>query len=420
VADRIATLAGEVARRIAAQLPDLTPAMTAMFINIIPEFRHDQAVQRLMVASTSSNLSAVVDMLMLGISLEDISVPPAAAEYARRFAQHDLSLEALLRAYRLGEHTFLQWVIQDLSRRPMPADDALAVTSRIALLVNGYIDRVIEGLTEIYQTERQRWEERSDATRTAQVRAVLATEGLTTSMAEQMLGLALRGWHIAAVAWVSASDEAAHLHAVGRLLAEASGRTPVIVHADASTIWAWMSFPDRPSLNVDPLAARLAEHGSLRIAVGEPGAEVAGFRTSHEEALRARQVAEIGARAQQLYPHAQVALAGLLVDRRDAVRVWVQRTLGQLAGDDQSIARLRETLRVLLEVNGSYREAAARMHVHKNTVLYRVRKAEELLGRPVTDGRLAIEVALLACDQLAATTKAAVPQTTQPLRRATS
>ncbi len=73
--------------------------MTAMFINIIPEFRHDQAVQRLMVASTSSNLSAVVDMLMLGISLEDISVPPAAAEYARRFAQHDLSLEALLRAY---------------------------------------------------------------------------------------------------------------------------------------------------------------------------------------------------------------------------------------------------------------------------------------------------------------------------------
>src|SRR3954447_24408710 len=72
--------------------------MTAMFINIIPEFRHDQAVQRLMVASTSSNLSAVLDLLMLGISLEDISVPPAAAEYARRFAQHDLSLEALLRA----------------------------------------------------------------------------------------------------------------------------------------------------------------------------------------------------------------------------------------------------------------------------------------------------------------------------------
>jgi hypothetical protein len=47
-------------------------------------------------------------------------VPPAAAMYARRFAQHDLSLEALLRAYRLGEHMFLQWVIRDLSGRRCP------------------------------------------------------------------------------------------------------------------------------------------------------------------------------------------------------------------------------------------------------------------------------------------------------------
>ena len=98
----------------------MSPSHRLLSSNSIPEFRHDQAVQRLMVASTSSNLSAVVDMLMLGISLEDISVPPAAAEYARRFAQHDLSLEALLRAYRLGEHTFLQWVIQDLSQRALP------------------------------------------------------------------------------------------------------------------------------------------------------------------------------------------------------------------------------------------------------------------------------------------------------------
>jgi hypothetical protein len=65
---------------MAAQLPDLIPEMTATLINIIPEFRHDQAVQRLMVATTSSNLGVVVDMLMLRFSLEDNSVPPAAAE----------------------------------------------------------------------------------------------------------------------------------------------------------------------------------------------------------------------------------------------------------------------------------------------------------------------------------------------------
>jgi DNA-binding PucR family transcriptional regulator len=405
VADRIAALAGEVAGRIGVRLTGLTPEMTTMFVDTIPEFHHDQAAQRLMVASTASNLSAVLDMLMLGISLEDIVVPPAAATYARRFAQHDLSLEALLRAYRLGEHMFLQWVIQDLRGQTPPADDALAVTSHIALLLNGYIDQVIEGLVEIYQTEHKRWRERSDAARAAQVQVVLAADRLAEPVAEQMLGLSLRDWHTAVVAWVDGDHASAQLQVVGRLLAEVSGRSPLTVSADASTVWAWMSSPERPDLGLDQLAARLAHHRDLRIALGEPGTGLAGFRTSHEEALRAQQVGEIEARpGQQLYPHAQVALAGLLVDRRDAVRLWVQRTLGELARDDEAMARLRHTVQVLLEANGSYTEAAARMHVHKNTVLYRLRKAEELLGRPVTDDRLRIQVALIACDQLAATT----------------
>jgi len=60
-----------------------------MLIKVIPEFRQDEAVRRLMIASTSSNLGAVVDMPMQGISLEDTRVLPIAAEYARRFAKHN-------------------------------------------------------------------------------------------------------------------------------------------------------------------------------------------------------------------------------------------------------------------------------------------------------------------------------------------
>jgi hypothetical protein len=40
-----------------------------------------------MVAGAAPNLGAVTGMLVLRISLEDIAVPPAAAGYARRFAQ---------------------------------------------------------------------------------------------------------------------------------------------------------------------------------------------------------------------------------------------------------------------------------------------------------------------------------------------
>ncbi|MFF5035359.1 helix-turn-helix domain-containing protein [Nocardia salmonicida] len=69
-------------------------------------------------------------------------------------------------------------------------------------------------------------------------------------------------------------------------------------------------------------------------------------------------------------------------------------------GPDETAARLRETLRAFLDARGSYTDAAARLHVHKNTVHYRVRKAEELLGHPLGERRLDIEVALLTCAQL--------------------
>jgi DNA-binding PucR family transcriptional regulator len=75
----------------------------------------------------------------------------------------------------------------------------------------------------------------------------------------------------------------------------------------------------------------------------------------------------------------------------------VADTLGALAGEGEQVARLRETLRVFLGCGGSYTAAAGQLSMHKNSVQYRVHKAEELLGRPVADNRLDVELALSLC-----------------------
>ncbi|TPQ16849.1 helix-turn-helix domain-containing protein [Streptomyces sporangiiformans] len=394
----------DVAKGIQADLESLTPEMTSMFVEVIPEFRHDDAVRRLMVASTSSNLAAIVDMLALNISLDDITVPPAAAEYARRFAQHDLSLEALLRAYRLGEHMFVQWAVTVLRRLELSTDEALATTSRIALLVNSYIDQVIEGLIDIYENERRRWDARSDATRAAQVRAVLDAEGLDLASAETMLSTSLRGWHLAAIIWTgpgSADHVSSQLRFGAAMLAAATGKAPLTISADEQTSWAWISSAGKPVLDGHRLEDELREHPALRIAVGDPSPGLDGFRQTFRDAQRARNVAATGAGPDRaLVLHSQVALAGLLVDHLTDVRAWAGRVLGDLMRDDEATVRLRETVQVFLDARGSFTDAAARMHVHKNTVHYRVRKAEEILGHPLTEHRLDIEVALLACAQL--------------------
>jgi DNA-binding PucR family transcriptional regulator len=70
--------------------------------------------------------------------------------------------------------------------------------------------------------------------------------------------------------------------------------------------------------------------------------------------------------------------------------------LGGLATDDEHHARLRDTLLVFLQTGGSYKTTAERLMLHKNTVQYRIRKAEESLGRPVGENQHNMELALRA------------------------
>jgi DNA-binding PucR family transcriptional regulator len=60
-----------------------------------------------------------------------------------------------------------------------------------------------------------------------------------------------------------------------------------------------------------------------------------------------------------------------------------RQTLGSLADDDGQHAMLGDTLRVFLQENGGFVATGERLTLHKNTVRYRIGKAEESLGRPV-------------------------------------
>lgn len=394
----------EVARSIEADLAALTSEMTDWFVEVIPEFRHDDAVRRLMVASTSSNLNAMVHMLTHNIPLDRITVPAAAAEYARRFAQHGLSLEALLRAYRLGEHRFVQWALHRIGALDLRTADAIAAIEDFGERINRYIDQVVEGLIDIYESERRRWDSRSGAARGAQLRVVLENENLSTRSAQDLVDVQLDGWHQAAVVWVDLGgpDPAPALQSVSRLLQEAGRRSvPTTALADDHTMWAWVSGPLRPTLAAAELSARLDGEPGPRIALGAPGRGLAGFRSSFREALRARAVLEASeATDVRVLAFDDVAVAALLTDHAAELRSWVHRVLGGLAGDDNAATELRDTVRTFLRVNGSFTEAATRLYLHKNTVLYRVRKAEEMLGHSLADGRLDVEVALLACELL--------------------
>ena len=92
------------------------------------------------------------------------------------------------------------------------------------------------------------------------------------------------------------------------------------------------------------------------------------------------------------YP--DIALNALLTRDLSAARQFVRQELGELSSGSERSRRLRSTLVAFFEEGMSWGRTAERLNIHQNTVIYRVNQAKDLLGRPLTERRLELEVAL--------------------------
>ena len=73
---------------------------------------------------------------------------------------------------------------------------------------------------------------------------------------------------------------------------------------------------------------------------------------------------------------------------------FIATELGDLAAGDAAAGRLRATLAAFYAAGSNYRATGDVLGVHHNTVRYRVEQAATRLGRPVSERRLATELAL--------------------------
>ncbi len=177
---------------------------------------------------------------------------------------------------------------------------------------------------------------------------------------------------------------------------------PIFVPQDEFSAWAWLPLGARRDIALPGLDVKgIIAEDRIRFAFGEPALGLPGFRRTHQQALSAQAVAlAAGPSGQLVTSFGEVAPLALMSGSIELLRTWVTETLGALADDDEHNARMRDTLRVFLQENGSYKTTAERLMLHKNTVQYRVRKAEESLRRPIAQDRLHIELALLASQWL--------------------
>ncbi|MEV6054471.1 helix-turn-helix domain-containing protein [Streptomyces sp. NPDC052107] len=376
----------------------------------IPQIRGDDAVERILLASVEENVATLLHIFEHDIPLENLEGPAAVNEYARRLAQRDIPVRALIRAYRIGHWRFLQWCLDELARRG--ADDVVsaAVNRRMLRVSFGYIDSITEHVIEVYHLERERWLMGQTAMRAARVRDILAENEVDLDSAEAALGYRLRQNHLGLAAWLPAlSRGGAGLARLDRLTHEIAKELdcparPLFIPRDEGLAWAWLPMGSHSEVSWERLSS-VVESGepSVQVCAGSVQRDIGGFRSTNREALRAQELATAASPGPRLTAYSQVAPVALMCKNLPDLRAWVGSVLGPLAVDDEQSAQLRDTLHAFLTTGCSYTAAASNQNLHKNTVHYRVRKAEKVMGHSVQVGHTDLEVALLAVEYLGST-----------------
>jgi hypothetical protein len=400
---------GELLRPIAAELltraDDLSKVLNVRILDEAPELGADQALIDALSASVLDNVSSVLRVFATRADPDTVRAPDAAVDYARRLAQRGVPISSLLRTYRLGQAAFQQSVLTELARLEVDAADIAAAAEELSTVAFAYVDRISEEVVAAYQQEHDDWVRTRMAARSARISSLLDDPAADLAEVERTLNYRLAQTHVAVIAWspsgAPAIDRLARVEtAIATISRDLDGPgAPLSVVCDDATVWAWL-----PRSNGGPVTV-VAPTDEVRIAVGEPAGGVEGFRRSHRQARQAQQVAMIADAGVQRRVTAwtDVGALALMCADPDALAGWVQNTLGELAGQVEAMTRLRETLSTFLATGGSFTAAAQLLHMHKNTVQYRVRKAEEALGGPLGERRRDVELALHACQWIGAT-----------------
>lgn len=382
----------ELAAELLSRAPELAQGMAEHLYGAIPELSRmeDDELRAELLRSSEANISQVLRLLAHGASTDDVVAPHEALEFLRGNVRRGIPLPALLRSYRLGHAWLWERWWQALQERVEDSGELVAGQDRSSTFMFAYVDRVSDALVEEFGSERERMMRSAAQLRAETVRAILGDEPVDEEAASRRLGYELRRHHVA-LRIASAGSEVRGLERAVDEAAAALGKgEPLVVPSGAARFDVWWGSFDPPA--TDGLEGYEPPPGVL-VAFGRAGEGIAGFRSSHAEALQAARIGSLAGGA-PVTSYARVELVSLLAGDLPRARAFVAGQLGSLASTAEPAERLRHTVLAFLASGGSATRAAKELYVHQNTVAYRVKRAEEMLGRKVSENSIELTCAL--------------------------
>lgn len=246
-----------------------------------------------------------------------------------------------------------------------------------------FIDDTVTLLAERIAVARAQLAGDMHARRRAALALILEGAPITTARAEVQLNYRLSGAHTAVVVSGDAAVGSSALEQVCEDIMAANRLTRrLTVLAGVAELWVW--FP-----TADLAVATVAE--GVRVAVGAAGLGREGFRTSHLQALGTHRLMGRLDSHRHWATYDELRLLNAMSDDPAVLHDFVHHTLGDLLTADPELI---ECLHVWFAEQCNASAAAARLFTHRNTVVRRLARAQELLPVPLRSRAIAVAAAL--------------------------
>jgi PucR C-terminal helix-turn-helix domain len=317
---------------------------------------------------------------LVAIELGDI--PPIPAELlaqARLDVRYEVALGDVLKRYVAGRSLFDDFVFEEIEKSPKLAGRWSKTLLRSQAML---FEHLIGAVADEYDREARAMSRAGQTTVTERINRLLAGELLDTSRLEYDFG----GHHVGVVA------EGEDVTRSIRSLAKAIDARLLLAEPQEDVAWAWIG--TRRPVDRGDIGVWVAKHWpeQLRLALGEAGLGLVGWRLTHHQARAAFTHACHGqvrvARYADVALDVSVAQDQLLMASLKAIY------LAPLERQRGNGAILRETLSAYFAADRNRASAAAALGVSRQTVAKRLRTVEEALSQSLIDRAPDLELAL--------------------------
>ncbi|WP_117387844.1 PucR family transcriptional regulator [Mycobacterium marinum] len=261
--------------------------------------------------------------------------------------------------------------------------------------ISEFVEATSAGIAAQMQRERDELARGTHAERREVTALILDGAPISRQRAEARLGYALNRTHTAAVIWSDEPD--GDLNRLDRVV-DAFGRAadfarPLTVIAGAATRWVWVANAANATLDVEQVEQAVRDVPGARVAIGAAATGIEGFRRSHLEALTTqRMVAGLNSR-QRVALFADIQLIALIAQNPEAANDFIKNTLGDF---ESAGAELHKTVLTFVNEQCSIGRTTKVLYTHRNTLLRRLDRAQQLLPRPLDHSSVHVAVALEA------------------------